>query len=140
MIRDLLPAVMGSGVGVGIAAAVALFPGSDWTVGGVAGAVIGAVTAGAFHALPRHLKFDRPIPGQDDGSGERAVWSSHQTESLSAFAAWAQGDSVLADSDATQEMRKPDLDDRTAVYSTGLLDLRIRRPKGKRRASEAGVR
>ncbi len=61
MTRDLLPAVMGSGVGVGITVAVANAPWSNWTVAGVAGTFVGAMTAWAFHFLPGHLQMEQTL-------------------------------------------------------------------------------
>lgn len=48
-------------------------------------------------AIPRRLALDNPlvVEGEDDGSGERPVWTSRETEELSPHAAWAHGDTIL---------------------------------------------
>lgn len=79
---------------------------------------------------------------RDDGSGERHGWDAHHMRGLSPHNAWITAPDergFTADSSATAELPTPvpPTVEPTVVYDTGLFDLRLRRPKGKRRA---GVR
>lgn len=79
---------------------------------------------------------------RDDGSGERDGWGSSDLRGLSPHHAWITAPDdrgFVADSSATAEIPTPvpPAAEPTVVYDTGLFDLRLRRPKGKRRA---GVR
>ncbi|GAA2608265.1 hypothetical protein GCM10010399_43890 [Dactylosporangium fulvum] len=125
MTRDLLPRVMGCGVGWGIGSAVALWPGSTPLAAVAAGVVTGMLTLIAFRVLPQHLSLEQARPGDDDGSGERPVWSSRDTEALSPFVAWARGDSSLPGADDTREMPSP-VPARAVGHGTGLLRPRYR--------------
>jgi hypothetical protein len=79
---------------------------------------------------------------RDDGSGERAGWDAQHLRGLSPHNAWIAAPDergFVADSSVTAEIPavKATVDTPTVIYDTGLFDLRLRRPKGKRRA---GVR
>lgn len=115
MSRDLIPTVMGCGCGLGITAAVAVTPGSNLTVGGIAGVVAGLLVAVAFSLLRVGLRLEEPDPDVDDGSGERRVWETRDMQRLSPFDSWANGNSVLPGIDDTREMPKPKLNDSTQV-------------------------
>lgn len=142
MTRDLLPPVMGGIVAFGVAAAVAEFPGSHPVVSGVSGVAVGLLAAAAFRALPRHLDMNGPVPGEDDGSGERPVWSSRETEQLAPHNAWRfdadERGFVTSDTAEIPAPAVPAVEEKTVIYDTRWLQLR--RPKGKRRATRAGAR
>lgn len=76
---------------------------------------------------------------RDDGSGERSGWDAHHLRGLSPHNAWIAAPEergFVSDSSATAEIPVPipPAAEPTVVYDTGLFDLRLRRPKGKRRA------
>jgi hypothetical protein len=74
---------------------------------------------------------------RDDGSGERDAWSSRDLQGLSPHNAWIVGPEergFVASAAAEVPAPVPVEAERTVVYDTGLFDLRLRRPKGKRRA------
>lgn len=138
----MLPTVMGAAVGFGVATAVWFWPGGTPVAAGGAGVALGLLAAGAFRLLPRHLDMTDGQMVDDDGSGERRVWSTRETEQLAPHNAWitAPDERGFLASDTAEVpapvVAKPDLD-KTVVYDVTGFDFRLRRPKGKRRA---GVR
>jgi hypothetical protein len=104
--------VIGAGVGLGIAAALAVLPDGTPTVAGVAGVAVGVLAWAAFRVLPRTPRIAEPVADAtddenwvDDGSGQHKGWSGRDTRDLSAFHAWEAGG--LPDQDATGVMPSP---------------------------------
>lgn len=128
--------LLGAAVGVIVFGALAAFPFAPLEVATTAGVLIGLASIALIRSLldPTFL-LGEEYARDDDGSGERPVWSSIDVDQLSPFRAWANGDSFLPGPDDTQEMPKPGSDDRTRVYNSGLFDLRASRPEGKHRAA-----
>lgn len=101
------------------------------------------VDRSGIDALGNEFEPEPADDWRDDGSGERRSWGSADLRGLSPHNAWITAPDdrgFVADSSATAEIAAPVAlvaAEPTVIYDTGLFDLRLRRPKGKRRA---GVR
>lgn len=138
-----VPVLWPLAIGAALVTAGGCWAAWPWVVGrsGIDGCVARAVD------VPRRAaaEADQDDDWRDDGSGDRPGWDAHHMRGLSPHNAWLAAPDdrgFTADSSATAEIpvAAPAAEEPTVVYDTGLFDLRLRRPKGRRRAVNAGAR
>jgi hypothetical protein len=143
LMRTLFAAVAGTVMLVGVAMPTApvLWPlaigAALVTAGGCWAVWPWVVGTSQIDALIANALDDPDEDWRDDGSGERPSWDSRHLRGLSPHNAWITAPDergfVAADT-AEISIPVPPAAEQTVVYDTGLFDLRLRRPKGKRRA------
>lgn len=113
--------LLGAAVGVvvfGVLASVWFVP-LEVAIG--AGVVIGLASILLIRSLLDRTFLLGRDRDEDETVGERQVWTVSDMDRLSPHAAWANGSSILAHPEDTQEMPRPKLDDQTHVHDAEVL-------------------